>query len=118
MSFTPYFDTDIQETIDTENLHLMVEQIRNMNMQQINHTHKDFETECMIDPQFSQTKAFRVGCKAIARAIQRCRHRGEYLIEDIGPPVTLFGIIGAAMDGWMLGDEFAKRWNGHRSGFD
>ena len=117
MSFTPYYDQDILETIDTESLHQMVEMIKKANMKQLDGYHQDMVTECSIDPSFVRTKVYRVACKAIARGIQRCRHNGEMLIEDIGPPVTLAGVISSAMEGWIIGDEFAKRWAGHRSGF-
>lgn len=117
MSFTPYFDGDIQEMIDSESMHTMVQMIKNANMQALDNYHQDIVTECAIDPSFERSKVCRVACKAIARGIQRCRHRGEYLIKDVGPPITLTGIISAAIDGWIIGDEFAKRWAGHRSGF-
>jgi len=117
MSFTPYFDSDIKETIDNQSMHDWVEMIRVANMQQLNEYHQDLVTESQIDPAFKRSKIFRVGCKAIARGLQRCRQRGEYLVEDVGQPITLAGVISSAMKGWIIGDEFAKRWSGERSGF-
>lgn len=117
MSFTPYFDADIQETIDNEPMHRMVQMLKTANMQQLNDYHQDTVTECTIDPSFEHSKVCRVACKAIARGIQRCRHRGEKLVVDVGPPMTLTGVIASAMEGWIIGDEFAKRWSGQRSGF-
>lgn len=115
MSFTPYYDSDIQETIDNQSMHEMVEMIKSANMQALDDYHQDMVTECTIDPSFERSKVCRVAAKAIARGIQRCRYRGEYLIKDIGPPVTAWGIIASAMEGYIIGDEFARRWSGDTS---
>ncbi len=112
MSFVPYFDESIKETIETAEEQRLVEKLKSSKLEQLQRYNEDARTECLIDPGFRKTKRYRLIGKSIARGIQACRNRGERLVTYTGEPVTLVGIISAAMEGYIIADEFARRWKG------
>jgi hypothetical protein len=110
--FESYYHAEINETIDDLNMHELVETILSADIAKLSDYNDDLITERTIDPSIAHTKIFRVACKAVARGIQKCRHRGEKLVVDIGQPMTVFGVIGSVMEGMIIGDEWAKRVTG------
>jgi len=114
MTFVPYFDDSIKEYIDTPEEQRLVESIKSSKLEQLERINEDAKTECLIDPSFKGSKRYRLIGKSVARGIQACRNRGERLVTYTGEPVTLVGMISAAMEGYIIGDEFARRWRGER----
>ena len=111
MNFAPYYDESIKETIDTVGMHNAAQILRSASIDDIYRYYHDVKTECAIDPSFMKTKMYRVVCKAMLRGIQRCRNRGERLtVHDDTERVDVFGVLGAVMEGMIIGDEWAKRF--------
>ena len=112
MSFMRYFDDSINEYIDTQEERNLVESIKSSKLVQLKRINDDARTECLIDPNFKGSKRYRLIGKSVARGIQACRNRGDQSTNR--DPVTLLGVISAAMEGYIIGDEFARRWKGER----
>lgn len=105
--FVSYYDNQINETIDTQELHDLITRIRSMDLVQLGKFKDELTVNTQMDPSFSNTKVFRASAKTVIKTIQACRHRGDVLVTRENP--TMMQVIEAVMHGMIAGDEFAKR---------
>lgn len=108
-AFTPYFDQNINEHIQTPEEAERVRYIRDLDVDALDDFRLDLNTDAQIDPSVKQTRLFKISCKTVIRCIQKFRHLGQRPTKMVGPPPTIAQVIEAGMLGVIIGDEFAKR---------
>lgn len=106
MKFKSYFNSHLHVQIDTQEQQDWVDRIAGYNFNQLEMLNADLITDQQLNPSLRGSKLQDVKARAIARGLQRCRHKGDFGQE----PISLFGVIASIMEGMIIGDEWAKRF--------
>ncbi len=93
---------DIQDGADE----LMLNQILAMDYDALQQLRDDINTTAALDSSYGQTHICILQCKAMIYRAHELRKLGQY-----GSPLDLMEGIAYFMGGWILADEFWKRWD-------
>ncbi len=112
--FKPYLNKFINETIHNRDEEKLFESIMKMDYEQLQDMRNDFNTECTIDNTYKLTSDFRITAKTGMRRADQLRKKGEFCPP--APKQSVGDCFEQFMMGWIMTDEFWKRWNGNKIG--
>lgn len=101
MNVYPYFNADINMTIESRQDEEYVEAVMLMSHDQLRKLHRDLEAEDIIQPGFRRSRRCRLACRAMAARLQRLPMGGS----RFGGTSIISGIL-AFMFGWVITDHF------------
>jgi hypothetical protein len=107
MAFERYYDSRIYEWIDYEQLHNEIEKIYKMNINQLVDRKDDYILRDQLDTGYSETYEGIVIGKTLMNAVHRAKKRGETLVNV--EPISLLEVMGAVIEGIIIGDEYVER---------
>lgn len=108
--FTPYYDAELNETIQTAAEKALVAQILAMEVSGLDLVRGDINTAQAMNSNYRNTRECTLKCKAVLLRINQLKHAGRfYRTETEG---DLGDALLGGMAGWLLADEFWKRVGG------
>lgn len=105
-NFTPYFDSSIEERINTQEEHNFREWVKTATVEQMDELHQQLKDD-LAKRQVSGTKGtnvFKIACKAGTLRYQELERQGAKRNVYVGGPLTAGSILGAAVQGIIIGD--------------
>lgn len=107
MAFERYYDSRIYEWIDYEQIHNEIKKIYRMNINQLVDRKDDYLLRAELDAGYSETYEGTIIGKTLINAVHHARKRGEELVNV--ESISLIEVIGAVIEGIIIGDEYVER---------
>lgn len=106
--FAAYYDATLNETIQTAAEKSTIDNILGMEFDGLDLVRDDINTAVAMNPNYRQSRDCTLKCKAILLRINQLKHAGRFhRTETKG---DLGDVLLGGMAGWLLADEFWKRF--------
>lgn len=105
--FTPYYDANLDETIQTAEEKATIDRILLMEVRDLQLLKGDLNTAAAMNPNYRRSRDCTLKCKAILWRINQLKHLGRFYqteVEGDWGDALLGGLAG-----WLLADEVWKR---------
>lgn len=100
----PFYNADLNETIQNAAEEALVNQVLAMNYEQIVNLRSEVDTRTAMNPAYTSTRDYVLKCKAGIWRVHVLKTAGKF-----GPAPSLGELVEGFMTGWIISNEFWKR---------